>query len=314
MINASLRKTAMVLALAGCPGVAGHAQQAATTEWTAPRGTAVVVGRVVYENGKPAVNVPVVAVMQRKAQWQLIKGAGLGMTNFNDEPGVSRWPQLRGVMQTLATTQADGTYHLNGLTTAPYNLMVAASSNYGGFLKAPDGWIATAVEGAWSKEGQVTRRTRDIVLTRGGTIEGQVVDKITGQPLAGVNIAHNGPHCPASGDRVMFAISDQAGRFSCRVAPGTTELYIAGPSMNDLAGNVRFADTGESANVYVIKTNQGPYAGSGQVEFVIDDKQPQYGLGSGQKVKVETRLEDSKTITLRLRKLVPASHENRVGG
>src|SRR4028118_2321062 len=119
---------------------------------------------------------------------------------------------------------------MDGLTTAPYNLLIASYGEHGGFLKAPSGWIAKAVEGVWAKEGQSIVRRQPIVLMHGAIIRGRAIDKVTGQSLGGISIAHNGPHCPQSADHVMYANSDHAGYFSLRVIPGTTSFYIAGPS------------------------------------------------------------------------------------
>jgi beta-lactamase regulating signal transducer with metallopeptidase domain len=272
-----------------------------------PLGKAALTGRVVDEEGRPVGGIPVWAHIQQKAQWPLMQGAGLAYSN-NDTPDFDKkWASIQGVLSRTATTRPDGTFRLDGLTTAPYNLIIATSNgNFG--LKPPSGWVAPAVEGVWAKEGQVVRRSAPIVLMRGALIQGRVVDKASGLPLGGVSFGSNGPQLPTSTDDVMSATSDAQGRFSLRVAPGTSSLYIAGPNQGT-EQNMVYADTRKTDRSYRIGTSRGFYAGSDNVRFEIDGGAPQFGLnmgaGSSGRIEIPAQQGQTRRLTLHLRRLVP---------
>lgn len=275
-----------------------------------PKGTASLVGRVVDETGRPVPGITVRALIQRQAQWKLMQGAGLANSNESTPNFKQKWASIDPVLFERTRTRADGSFRLEGLTTAPYNLVVGVwhrSSE----RKPPPQRVAAAIEGVWAKEGQVVRRTQPIVLTSGALIEGYVVDKATGKPLGGVIIGANGPQLPTTTDNTISATSDAQGRFRFRVAPGTSLLYVQGPWNNDT--NFVFADDGKSAaNVARIRTNRGLYAGSGKVQFEINGGAPRFGLNfslssnkSDWQIKVPVQSGQKSQITLHLRRLVP---------
>ena len=176
-----------------------------------PRGAAVLTGRVVYANGQAAPNVQVTATMQQKERWAIFKGIGLAYGHFDEEPERTIWEKTQGVFTAFATTNEQGIYRFNGLTTAPYNLTIGSSRLKG---SAPADWVAAAHEGVWAKEGEARQRTRELVLTRGALIEGRIVDAIKNVPVGGnVTLAFNGPSFPASADGAIFIDSDSTGTF-----------------------------------------------------------------------------------------------------
>ena len=126
-----------------------------------PRGTAALTGRVVYANGQAAPNVKVTATMQQKERWAIFKGIGLAYGHFDEEPERTIWEKTQGVFSATATTDEQGVYRFNGLTTAPYNLTIGSSRLKG---NAPDAWVAAAHEGVWAIEGEARLRTRELVL------------------------------------------------------------------------------------------------------------------------------------------------------
>ncbi len=239
-----------------------------------------------------------------------MQGAGLALSNGDTPNFQQKWASINPVLFERTLTATDGSFRLQGLTTAPYNLVVG-TWNRSSERNSPPQRVATAVEGVWAKEGQVVRRAQPIVLTSGALIEGRIVDKVTGKPLGGVIIGANGPQLPTSTDNTMSATSDAQGRFRFRVAPGTSLLYVQGPWNND--SNFAFADDGKSAaSVARIRTSRGLYAGSGNVQFEIDDGAPQFGLNFGStsdksdwQIKVPVQSGRTRQITLRLRRLVP---------
>lgn len=277
-----------------------------------PPGNATIEGRVVDESGAPVRGVPVSAMMQQAAKWKLMQGAGLAFSNGNTPNFEKKWASIHPVLSQHTKTRADGTFRLEGLTTAPYNLIVGVGSDFG--LQPPPEGVATAVEGVWAKAGQVVRRSRPIVLQRGATIEVQVVDKVTGKGLGGVTFGSNGPQLPSSIDAVMGGTSDSRGRLTLRVAPGITSIYIAGPNQRATDENIVFADNGKPANVYRIGSSGRLYAGSNDVQFEIDGGAPQFGLNFGQDteryIKVQTKNGESHRVVIRLRRLIEKRPQN----
>ncbi|MCW3060272.1 MAG: antirepressor regulating drug resistance protein, partial [Capsulimonas sp.] len=208
-------------------------QQAKTP--SGPLGRASLTGRVIYEDGKPAANVRVGAQMQNDAM-DALWGAAQGNSVLPHgvriplPPGAARpsVDEARRVVWGEATTAADGTYQIHGLTSAPYNIAVL-------FPDAPPGtgpeelWVAAAIEGAKGQEGASTP-LQNLVLTSGGFIAGRVTDA-EGKPRKSVHIASYGPHRPRSSAMVLMTDTDFDGRYRLRVAPGESEVYIAdGPS------------------------------------------------------------------------------------
>ncbi len=187
-------------------------------------GTGILIDHVVYPDGKPAAGIRVVAVMERPYIWELMQKGFLKRT-----PDDAFTQQFFTNQQNLAaTSQADGSFHIHGLTTAPYDLLVTGNpenTSWG----TPKGWIAAAAVGVWGKQDQTVHRSQNIVLTRGVVIHGKVIDT-DGKPLPGVLVASIGPHRPASSDSAAGTYTDKNGEYSMRVPPGEITIYLASPS------------------------------------------------------------------------------------
>lgn len=110
-----------------------------------------IAGRVLFEDGKPAAGVAVMAQSQPQGN-----GGGYG----------------------TGKTGADGTYELTGLAVGPYRVTANETSGE---------WVAPGVEGVMTQAGQ-TARAADIVLSRGVLLEGTVLDADTKAPLQGAVI------------------------------------------------------------------------------------------------------------------------------
>jgi len=194
-----------------------------------PLGAAVLMGRVVYEDGRPAANIRVGAQIQNKAQskmtyasqGQLLLPSGviLPLPSGAARPTPD---QVRQFSWGEAVTGPDGAYRLTGLTEAPYNVAVLPLTPKA--IDDSDPFAAAAVEGASAVEGKAVA-LRDLVLTPGGLVSGRVTDA-SGKPLAGVFVGSYGPSRPASSAMVVSARTDADGRYQLRVAPGSSRVYL----------------------------------------------------------------------------------------
>jgi protocatechuate 3,4-dioxygenase beta subunit len=191
------------------------------------RGKAVITGRVLYENGRPASGVGVTAAMPTREQQRL-----RGSPNFFDHPGWhasaspaqkqearnigKKWLRLQW---TSVKTAQDGSYRLTGLTSASYIV----------FAPRATGWAGASISSVTAREkGSV--RAPDLILTRGAIIQGKITDKLTGKPLPGVYIGNHGPHSPFDVAPV-FTQTDKRGHYRMRVAAGRNIVWLAGPQV-----------------------------------------------------------------------------------
>jgi len=149
-----------------------------------------IAGRVVFEGGKPA------------------KGIGVMAQGQHDNPG---WSQ--------AMTSADGSYRLSSLAAGIYNVMVDDPAGR---------WVAAAREGVNLGKAQSTS-VHDLTLTSGAMIEGTVTDSDTGKSLPGASIGSYGPHRPRSSAAIIGTHTDEKGHYRLRVAPGKSYVYVSGP-------------------------------------------------------------------------------------
>jgi len=193
----------------------------------AKHGTGVLIGHVIFPDGKPAAGIRIMAVLERPYIWELTQKGFLKRTPggvFTEEAR-----QFFAEQQNLsAISQADGSFRIHGLITGPYDLLVTGvpdNTTWG----QPTGWTAVAAVGVWGKQDQTVRRSQNIVLTRGVEIHGSVIDS-NGKPLSGIRIASIGPHRPESSDSAASEFTDAKGEYSMRVPPGKITIYIAGPS------------------------------------------------------------------------------------
>lgn len=195
-----------------------------------PLGTAVLTGRVVYEDGRPAANIRVGAQIQNGAQLKmsyasqgqvmlLPSGITLPLPSGAARPTPDQVRQFSGGE---AVTGPDGTYRLTGLTEALYNVAVLPLDPKA--IDNSDPFVATAVEGASAAEGK-TVALRDLVLTPGGLVSGRVTD-MAGKSLAGIFVGSYGPSRPASSAMIISARTDANGRYQLRVAPGSSRIYL----------------------------------------------------------------------------------------
>jgi len=158
-----------------------------------------ITGRVSFPDGRPAAGIRVMA--------QLNDSHYDGSSGRSSD-GAFSWSE--------DISRADGTYRLTGLTSASYNVSVEDPT---------DQWIAPAQERV-ATEQRRTISSPALVLTRGGIVTGTVTDEATGKPLANVSVATYGPHRPRSSAMVMSSLTDAAGRYRLRVAPGGSYIYV----------------------------------------------------------------------------------------
>jgi|GEM_PF-2298089 len=151
---------------------------------TRTRPGGAVIGRVVDETGKPLADVKVLA------DGNNMDGGG------------------------TAVTAADGSYRITGLSTGAYDIEV-----YGNTLPL----VARPLKNQIAHEGQ-TAKVPDLVMTPGGIVSGQVLDRTTGQPVKGAFVASSGTmHVAGDSD-----YTDANGHYSLRVLPGKTHVYLSG--------------------------------------------------------------------------------------
>jgi hypothetical protein len=166
-------------------------------------GSAVITGRVVFPDGKPAAGIQVMAQVNENYYTQ--PGA-----RIKDE-GPFSWAE--------DLSHADGSYRLAGLMTAPFNVSVEDPK---------DEWIAAAAENVPAVL-RTTFRPNDLKLTHGAFVQGTVTDALTGKPVKDVPIGSYGPHRPRSSAMIIRAETDEKGRYRLRVAPGESYIYVQDP-------------------------------------------------------------------------------------
>jgi hypothetical protein len=115
-----------------------------------------------------------------------------------------------------AVTDADGRYLLGGLHTGPVTIF---------FTDPHDQGVARPLEEVPACVGE-TVTVPEARLTPGGVITGQVLERETGQPVAGITVRCQGPFrwpylCP---DR--DATTDDTGTYRLRVVAGKNTLFL----------------------------------------------------------------------------------------
>lgn len=202
-------------------------------ELPAKHGNGEVTGHVVYPDGKPAADIRVVAALQTPFIDELYQNGFLTLTRDEDDMEVAteETRQFFTEQQSLVDiSQADGSFHIQGLITAPYNIFITGEP--GKFIYymvgMPRDWTAAAAVDVLGKQDQTVRLSQNIVLTPGVVIYGKVINT-DGKPLSGIEVATIGPHRPKSSECVACVITDEEGQYSIRVPPGNVTVYIAGP-------------------------------------------------------------------------------------
>lgn len=211
-------------------------------------GTGSFTGRVRYADGSPAAGVRVGAQIQNHAQSVLFEAErglfvrnGVVMLLPAAAPKVSD-EQMEPLSWADAVTGPDGSYRLSGLTDLPYNVAVLPLDlTHSEHDQSP--WVAAAVEGATGREGK-TVTLPDLVLTHGGLVTGIVIDT-QGKPVAGVYVGSYGPERPSSSAMIINNVTDAAGYYQLRVAPGTSRVYVADDRYH-AADAVRVVAAGET--------------------------------------------------------------------
>lgn len=165
---------------------AGSAQPTTTV-----RPGAILTGRVVTEDDKPAAGISIFA---------------------------ERQDDIHRIIS--AKTTADGSYRLTGLSNGTYNITV----------DVPDGSkVARPIEGQIAREGKTTKLP-DIKLMSGGIIKGEVRNKKTGQPISGIQIIVHNMENPRNRTLIIGSLTDDKGRYSIRVVPGENQVNLMGAS------------------------------------------------------------------------------------
>jgi RNA polymerase sigma factor (sigma-70 family) len=223
--------------------------------------TAILKGKVRYENGKPAAGIHVGAQMQTYTEGEFLR------TEKEGPPS----ERLKQLMWNDTWTQADGTYTMAVGADFPYNIMVVPND----ITKAgeDDGWVAIADEGVSGHKGR-SISVPPLVLTHGGFVTGTITDKLSGKAMEGISIASFGPGSPASSMGPTWSLpSDTKGHYRIRVAPGSNDVYVADVRYNGLpmdeAKTKKLAATvmvvkgqATTANFQVVPIQAGPGAPS----------------------------------------------------
>ncbi|QEH38251.1 ECF RNA polymerase sigma factor SigE [Aquisphaera giovannonii] len=157
-----------------------------------------IVGRIVdSKTGRPVPNARVVARIQENRGHQ--------------------YPGLWG-----GQADGEGRFGVLGLPPGVYVLCLSGT---------PDRQdvSARAAEGLRVHAGRSTSAQLEVVPLR--PLRGMVVDRATGEPVAGVTVRLNGPQNPRIGGALDSRITDPRGGFEFRTIPGTQYLDIPGPRM-----------------------------------------------------------------------------------
>ncbi len=115
-------------------------------------------------------------------------------------------------------TDSHGRYALDGLSPGAYNVCVD-------FQNEQPEWTAAAREAVSVPDGGVVEDV-DLLLIKGGSISGQVIDAQTREPLSGVRLGFYGPARPESGAAVQSAHTGEDGLYTFRGPPGRTRVYV----------------------------------------------------------------------------------------
>ncbi len=224
---------------------------------------AILVGKVRYEDGRPAAGVQVFAQIQNDAMMKLLDALRppVGATNSGPIPVPKKEREQSG---NYAVTKPDGTYTLPVGADIPYNIMVIDNTGL---------WAAAAAEGVSGRQ-HTTTNVPDLVLTKGAIIEGVVTNNL-GLPVSGAGVASYGPHRPDSSAAVTSTNTDQAGHYRLRVAPGRNRIYTVGvPSQSNsvyVSENVSVA-AGEVSTVNLKITEEPGTSGKEATMTVSPDE------------------------------------------
>jgi Carboxypeptidase regulatory-like domain len=137
--------------------------------------------------------------------------------------GVHAWADIPGQGRGLgigeAVTDAKGNYQIAHLKPGVYVITLTLSAEQQKYA------TARALQHRDLKPG-TTLTGQDFTLIPGSWITGKVTDKITGQPLAGVDIGIYGPAHPRSRPEVQDTTTGLNGVYRARVPAGKQYVYV----------------------------------------------------------------------------------------
>jgi protocatechuate 3,4-dioxygenase beta subunit len=151
---------------------------------------ASVMGRIVYEDGKPAA------------------GMKVGAQGIHPTSG---WGD--------GVSDANGFYVLRQMAAGAYNIALDLQG------EPNKSWTARAHQGLKLEAGE-EKRDLDFKLISGAVISGKVMAQDNGEPISGVDVMVYGPAHPKSGAWVQGFITSADGKYFLRVPPGEQYLYI----------------------------------------------------------------------------------------
>ena len=173
---------------------------------------AVLRGMVRREDGTPVGGVAVAAQIQDRASTKPMEA----VANKTGESGHWLTPQEQEEQWNSTVSRPDGTFNLPVGAGIPYNVIVFDTSGH---------WVAQAIEGVSGPKNGV-KKLPDLVLLKGAIVIGTVTDA-GGRPLSGVDVGSYGPHRPTSSATIISTKTNGMGKYSLRVAPGVSRVYIA---------------------------------------------------------------------------------------
>jgi len=143
-------------------------------------------------------------------------------------PGVSAARLKVGLQSTNDSTQFwrdtrtddEGRFEMRGLPEGGGNIFPMDHPSDGP-------WTYRAIDNLALHPGKTAEVT--IELIEGCLVEGEVLDAVSGDPIAGVSVGMYGPARPRSGAAIITAKTDDKGRYRFRLPPGQTQLYISSP-------------------------------------------------------------------------------------
>jgi WD40 repeat protein/beta-lactamase regulating signal transducer with metallopeptidase domain/uncharacterized protein YlxW (UPF0749 family) len=191
-------------------------------------GRAEILGRVLDEAGRPLAGIGITASLLSQRS-NLPARADIRALQVSS-PLKSRL--IARLSATLDVTRADGSFRLSGLTNGTYAVGVDRSVNVSGSsssLGAPAGYFAPP-----SLRVVASEATRvgglNVVLQRGVTVQGRIVDATTQVPLRGVEISAfvKPPSSPPDNFEMWSVMNktDKQGRYTITLPPRTIGLSI----------------------------------------------------------------------------------------
>ena len=179
------------------------------------RGTGIITGRAIFPDGKPAGSVGIHVQIQNRA-----------LESFPDAPAVysSRFDKLlpaqKAMLKQNLVTGADGTYRVEGLIDAPYDIAYTRTKG-----SALANWIAAPLPGITARPNQ-TVAAPDMKLQHGAIIRGQIYDATTQTGLPQCFLVIEDGRWPPSTSMGELFDADKNGRFSIRVLPGKVQVAL----------------------------------------------------------------------------------------